>query len=109
VADKGTEVMLDTRLTTELKQEGLGREVVRLVQDQRKEAGLEPEDRIVLYLGTDSEVLRQAIEANRAYIAGETLAVEWSTVPLKGNVHRAKVKIEGQELTIELAKVVTRT
>jgi isoleucyl-tRNA synthetase len=104
VADRGTEVMLDVRLTEILKQEGLARDVVRHVQDQRKEAGLEPEDRIVLYLGTETPALQQAIEAFKDYIAGETLAVEWSAGPLRGEAHRAEVKVEGHELTIELRK-----
>ena len=78
---------------------------MRLVQDQRKEADREPEDRIALYLATECETLRQAIDTHRDYIAGETLAVEWSTVPLKGEAHRADVKVDGQVLRIELKKV----
>ncbi len=105
VADKGTEVALDIRLTEALKREGLARDVVRLVQDQRKEAGLEPEDRIALHLATESGLLKQAIEAHSDYIAGETLAVQWAAAPLNGQAHRAEVKVEGQGLTIELIKV----
>ena len=45
-------------------------------------------------LGAESETLRLAIEANRNYIAGETLAAEWSATSLKGEAHRAKVKVE---------------
>jgi isoleucyl-tRNA synthetase len=105
VAARGTEVMIDARVTEELKGEGLARDVVRLVQEQRKEAGLEPEDRIALYLATECATLRQAINTHRDYIAGETLAVEWSTVPLTGQVHRADVKVDGQGLRIELKKV----
>jgi isoleucyl-tRNA synthetase len=103
-ADRGTEVLLDVRLTDALRLEGLARDVIRQVQDQRKEAELEPEDRITLYLATESTVLRQAIEAHRDYIAGETLIVTWSTEPLKGQVHRAEVTVDGQPLTIELMK-----
>ena len=50
---------LDTRITEELSHEGMARDVVRHVQDARKEAGLEMEDRIILYLGTESEKLQR--------------------------------------------------
>jgi hypothetical protein len=67
------------------------------------------EDRIMLYLGTDSEKLRQAIAAHRDYIAAETLTVQWSSQPLNGSgVHRATVKVDGQALTIELRRVATK-
>ena len=69
VADRGTQVLVDARITEELEREGMARDVVRQVQELRKEAGLEMEDRIVLYLGTESAALRQAIEAHRDYIA----------------------------------------
>src|SRR5439155_13372233 len=60
-----TEVAVDIRVAEELRREGLAREVVRHVQNARKEAGLEMEDRIVLYLHTDSPELQKAIEAHR--------------------------------------------
>jgi isoleucyl-tRNA synthetase len=96
VAERGTEVLLDVRLTDELKREGLARDVIRQVQDQRKEADLEPEDRIALYLATDSVALRQAIEAHRDYIASETLTVRWANALLNGQAHRAEVKVDGK-------------
>ena len=96
--------MLDTRVTPELAREGMAREVVRHVQSTRKEADLQPEDRIVLSLHTESAELRQAIEAHRKYIGDETLTVEWSPGPLNGQAHRADVKVDGQPLRIELSK-----
>jgi isoleucyl-tRNA synthetase len=102
--ERGTQVALDARITEELAGEGRARDVVRQVQDLRKEAGLEMEDRIVLYLGTDWEPLQQAIDAHRDYIAGETLATSWAPGPLDGQGQGKKVKIEGKELTIELAR-----
>ncbi len=44
---------LDTTMTPELAEEGVVREVVRLVQDKRKEAGLSPQDHITLTVGAD--------------------------------------------------------
>src|SRR5262249_30744653 len=61
VADRGTQVLIDVRITEALAREGMAREVVRYVQDLRKKSGLEMEDRIVLSLQTKSDVLAQAI------------------------------------------------
>jgi isoleucyl-tRNA synthetase len=99
-----TEIALDTRITPELAREGMARDIVRQVQDQRKIAGLEMEDRIILFLGTDSPKLKEAIETHRATIAAETLTQQWADTPLAG-AHSATVKIDGQALTIALKKV----
>ena len=105
VVDKDTQVAIDTRLTPELIQEGLAREVIRHVQDSRKKAGLEVEDRIVLYLATDDAELAGAIAKHQAYIMNETLAAQWATAPLAGDgVFRADVKVDGRPLRIELQK-----
>ena len=66
-------VALDTVLDDELRREGLAREVVHAVQNARKEAGLEVEDRIALALGGDDELLA-AVRDHEAYVTGETLA-----------------------------------
>jgi isoleucyl-tRNA synthetase len=104
VALGDTQVVIDVRVTEELKREGLARDVIRQVQQFRKTAGLQQEDRIALRLDTDSPALRQAISAHRDYICGETLATEWATHPLDGQAHRTNVKVDGQALVIELRK-----
>jgi isoleucyl-tRNA synthetase len=102
--NRDTQVLIDCRITEELKREGLAREVVRHVQQARKDAGLEMEDRIVLHLATESAGLREAIEAHRTYIASETLVATWATKPLGGDAYRTTVKVEGQTLQIELRR-----
>ena len=104
VAEGGTQVALDTRITEELKLAGLAREVVRFVQDLRKTTGLEMEDRIALALATESEPLRKAIEAHRKFIADETLVREWAT-PGASGMAVADAKVDGQALRVELRKV----
>lgn len=42
----GEELKLDTKITPELKEEGMAREVVRNIQEMRKELGLKPKDKI---------------------------------------------------------------
>ncbi|MFO0929024.1 MAG: class I tRNA ligase family protein [Gemmataceae bacterium] len=104
VVDRGTQVAIDARITEALAREGMARDVIRQIQELRKQSGLEMEDRITLYLATESEPLRLAIDAHRDYIAGETLTTGWATTPFDGGGRSAKVKIEGKELTIALTK-----
>ena len=106
VEDRGTIVCINKKITVDLAQEGMAREVVRHIQELRKQADLEMEDRIVLYLHTESAALRAAIEKHRDYIAAETLVKEWSNKPLDGEVHQTDVKVDGQALRIELQKFV---
>ncbi|KQZ25210.1 isoleucine--tRNA ligase [Microbacterium sp. Root553] len=69
-------VLLDTQTTPELEAEGLARDVIRAVQETRKNAGFDVSDRIALRLwftsGDDLFAVRSAFET--ADIAGETLS-----------------------------------
>jgi isoleucyl-tRNA synthetase len=105
VADGKTQVSLDTRITRELAQEGMARDVVRQIQELRKKANLEVTDRITLHLNTDSPELRSAIESHQQFIAHETLTKNWSKQALNGEGHKTSVKVEGQPLDIEIKKV----
>ena len=69
-------VGLDTTLTEELLLEGLARELVRSVQEARKQAGLDVSDRIVLDI-EGNEAVMAALSAHRDYIGGETLVSRW--------------------------------
>lgn len=75
-------VVLATELTDELIREGLARELVRTVQDRRKELGCQFTDRISIGLVTESPELKAAIEQFADYIKGETLSVDLSFAPL---------------------------
>jgi len=96
------QLLLDARITDELKFKGLARDVIRHVQSKRKEDKLNIEDRIELYLVTVSDRLRTAIDTHREHIAAETLTVRWIDNP-PGEV--TEVTIEGQLLKIALRKV----
>ena len=73
-------VGLDTSLNEELKLEGIARELVRAVQDARKQAGLEVSDRIVLMVEGDERVA-SALARYRDYLMSETLASSWQRPP----------------------------
>ncbi|MFO0905933.1 MAG: isoleucine--tRNA ligase [Pirellulales bacterium] len=76
----GCVVVLATELTPELVREGLARDLIRLVQDRRKDLDLDYADRIVVSLVSDSDDVVAAIDENRALIAGETLAAQLDVV-----------------------------
>ncbi len=74
-------VALDPTISEELRREGLVRDLIRAVQNLRKEGGLEVTDRIRLGLEGDAEIV-EAAQAFDEYLCGETLTdvLEW-TVP----------------------------
>jgi isoleucyl-tRNA synthetase len=66
-------VVLDTTVTPELAAEGLARDVVRVVQQARREADLKVTDRITLVVDAPEEVA-DAVRAHQEFVAGEVLA-----------------------------------
>ncbi len=92
---------LDVEITPELKAEGMMRDVVRHVQNARKQAGLEVDDRIVLTLSTEAKELAAAIEAHAETIKTETLATELKATGANGEV---PVKVDGNKLYISVKK-----
>lgn len=98
----GPEVALDMDVTPELKSEGLVREVIRFVQNARKDAGLNVDDRIALVMKTDNDDLKAAILDHSKTIEAETLA---SSLKAEGEESfTTVVKVEGAELTVSLQK-----
>jgi isoleucyl-tRNA synthetase len=67
-------VLLATDVTPELESEGAARDVIRVIQQARKDAGLDVSDRIVLRLSADRATLED-VESFESLIARETLAV----------------------------------
>jgi len=69
-------VALDPEITKELRKEGLVRDIVRSVQNLRKEKDLDVTDRIVLSI-TGSDFLKSAVESFQDYLKSETLTSRW--------------------------------
>ncbi|MCR9295788.1 MAG: isoleucine--tRNA ligase [bacterium] len=69
-------VVLSTDLTPELIREGYARDLVRFIQDSRKQRECQFTDRIQVFIQVQDEQLKTAIQENEAYITGETLAVD---------------------------------
>ncbi|HET6830493.1 MAG TPA: isoleucine--tRNA ligase, partial [Solirubrobacterales bacterium] len=94
-AEAGRAVALALELDEDLIREGRAREVVRAIQNARKDAGLEISDRIDLELGGDPELIAAA-RAHEDYVTGETLA---TSVAYDGGAGDA-VSVDGRELTV---------
>jgi isoleucyl-tRNA synthetase len=100
-----TVVLVDKRLNDALIQEGHARDLVRNVQNLRKQADLNIEDRIHLAIVTDSPVLGAAIASFGDYIAAETLAQSLERVPRSdGDLHKTEVKLAGANVELQLVR-----
>jgi len=66
-------ILLDIEITDELRREGWARDIVRHIQQTRKDIGLEIQDHIHIQWHTDSDPLRQALQSHHDYICRETL------------------------------------
>jgi len=102
-------VALDLTIDDDLLTEGRAREIVHAVQNARKSAGLEVEDRIELALSGDPALIAAA-EAHRDYLTGETLAVGLdlptdATSSAGAMDYSEHAEIDGLALTIALRRL----
>ncbi|MCB8984997.1 MAG: isoleucine--tRNA ligase [Ardenticatenaceae bacterium] len=102
-SDKGVTVAVDTELTPELVQEGYARDLVRAINNMRKDAGLEISDRIELSYAANGDVAA-ALENFADYVQQETLAVLLTAVPLANPVFQQTVNVGGQDVELALRK-----
>jgi isoleucyl-tRNA synthetase len=103
-SEGGLTVALDLKITPELAKEGLARELVRLIQDARKAAGLDVVDRIELTVEASGSV-RDAVAAHRDWIAGEVLATDLEV----GNAtaesgHHEERELDGHRVAVTIRK-----
>ncbi|MFL6193585.1 MAG: isoleucine--tRNA ligase [Thermoanaerobaculia bacterium] len=96
--DRELLVALETELTPELEAEGLAREFVHHVQQARKERGLDYADRIRVSFQANPE-MTAAVDAHRAWIQGETLAVD-----LQGDTAGPELKLQIEKVSPEGAQ-----
>ena len=97
----GVTVALELDVTPELKREGVARELVRMIQDARKEAGLDVTDRIDLAVETSDEPA-EALAAHREEIAEETLASSLRTEGVDG--FRQVSELDGVSVVVTLRR-----
>ncbi|MEX2081635.1 MAG: DUF5915 domain-containing protein, partial [Dehalococcoidia bacterium] len=101
--DAGYVVAISTAITPELAQEGLARELVRRIQDMRRDAGFDLSDRITTYFHGDQEIAA-VMAAQGDYIRAETLSEATIEGPAPEGAHTASFDLEGVALTLGVQK-----
>lgn len=98
VANEGNlTVALDIVVTDELRTEGVAREIVKRIQNLRKESGFEITDRIAIHL-THSEYTDRAVNNYKDYICGQVLA---NTIDLSEHLQNPTI-LDFDEYTIQV-------
>jgi isoleucyl-tRNA synthetase len=96
-------LILDGKVTADLAAEGLARDVVRAVQQARKDAGLDVSDRIRLTLEAADDVLA-AVETHSELVKSETLTLELETKSSSSLENPVAVG-DGQQVQVSVAKL----
>ncbi|MFF3563057.1 isoleucine--tRNA ligase [Streptomyces sp. NPDC002574] len=78
-SDSGATVALDLEVTPQLRRAGLARDVIRLVQEARKNSGLDVADRIALRWAAADAELVSALEEHAGLVADEVLATDFAS------------------------------
>ncbi len=103
-SEDGVVVALDTEITKELKLEGYARDLVRSIQDMRKEAEYNVSDRIMVAIEAGGET-SEAVKQFTDYISGETLANKLAeTIEGSDWDIEKEVDLDGQSVKIALKK-----
>ncbi len=95
--DNEITVVLDTKLTPELIEEGFIREIISKIQTMRKEADFEVMDKIVVYCQGNDKIA-ELLTSHREAIQSEVLALEVRIGETKGYVK--DWSINGEEVTL---------
>ncbi|MEV8564228.1 isoleucine--tRNA ligase [Streptomyces sp. NPDC051322] len=77
-SDSGATVALDLEITAELRRAGLARDVIRLIQEARKNSGLDVADRIAVRWSAKDATVAEALGEHAGLIADEVLAVDYA-------------------------------
>jgi isoleucyl-tRNA synthetase len=96
-------ISIDTKLTKSLQKEGLAREIIRHIQQTRKDAGLNVEDRINLVIDSQGIMLKDSINEYKSIIMQETLAMTIGD-NITGEMYSKSLEINGENITIKMVK-----
>ena len=107
VEEEGILVGVNTMISEELQMEGLARDIVRRIQDQRKEAGYNIADTIQVFYEAGVK-LSKVFTSWGTYIAAETLAASLENVEPPIGSHIATYKLDGETLKVGLIRYILR-
>lgn len=97
-------VILDTKVTPELEREGLARDIIRLIQQTRKDADFNVSDHITLMLDATG-ALAEAVTAHKAMICEETLTDALTVGPATQAEYTGKHDLSGTTIKIGVKRV----
>ena len=100
-------VALDAEITPALMAEGMVRDLVRGIQNLRKESGFDVSDRIAVQIDASGKV-HQAVNAHLAYLMGETLSesIEWLS-PLSSK-DASSISVADSDVSIAICRVAEK-
>jgi isoleucyl-tRNA synthetase len=101
--DEGWAVALDLEIDDALRAEGFARELVRALNDLRKERGFEIADRVAVRLAVPSEA-RVLVEQHADWIAGEVLATRFELDDVADGDDATAIDVDGRQLRAQLVK-----
>ncbi|NDB83270.1 MAG: isoleucine--tRNA ligase, partial [Alphaproteobacteria bacterium] len=93
-------VILDGHITEQLMQEGYARDIIRLIQSQRKEAEFNISDRIEISIHSDSQIILDAVKVFSSLIEEQTLSK--IRVDILEATYKKEFEIEGEKVLIQL-------
>ncbi|WP_462188855.1 class I tRNA ligase family protein, partial [Frankia sp. CcWB2] len=108
-AESGLSVALDLEISPELARAGLARDVVRVLQDARKAAGLEITDRVDVSWAATREETALALRTHGQTVAEEVLAVSFTEVARTELPAAQPWKAEARSAAEELGLAFTLT
>jgi isoleucyl-tRNA synthetase len=97
-------VAVDMEMPPELVAEGLSRELVRHLQNMRRNAGLDITDHIATYYQTEDPVIRQVIRDFAGYIKQETLSEDIIESAPPDDASAGKHRISSGEISLAIKK-----
>ena len=103
MSDGGLFACLDLHIDRALELEGLARDVIRMVQNARREADLIPDERIRLGLEVTGD-LKEAVELHTDFIKAEVLAEELTYLPVSNAAYSITVDIQELKMGISLGR-----
>jgi len=99
----GKELKLETKITPELKEEGIVKEIVRHLQEARKKLGFKPKDKIYVFYSGEND-LNKIISRRKEFILKEVLAKDVILGKKEHLIIEATLKIDGKNLWLGIKK-----
>lgn len=100
IKGNGSEMKLDTNVTEELKKEGVAREIVRAIQDERKAKGLNPGESITVLMHGD-DYIKEVVKTFESLIVGPTQVKE---IVWERKAQKVEINLENTKFSLSISK-----